>query len=408
VLESVKLEDAQSMLTDLVNPLPGEHVPLLRACGRVASRDVFADYDLPSIPQAAVDGYALPSGEAGGDNRNYVVKEHLRPGEMPGFPLEQGSVTRVITGGPVPDGTGAVIPYEATRFVKDNVTFMKRISPGSNLKLPGEDFCSGDLLVRSGSLLTPGLIGVLAAYGRKKVDVFRRPRVAVLSLGQEIVPYHTKPFPGQVRDSNGPLLSALVQRAGGLVTGVDIAAAGDSPRSNSRLLESFLEQSDLVLTVGGAASGFFDRALYIIRQAGARLLFRGIKIKPGSHSGGAVSNGKLIISLSGNPAACAVGYHLLVAPVLRIMQGLNAYIPVFPAVCAGFFKKNGGKRRFLQGVAAYGREGGWTVKILPGQKSSMLRSLIDANALVELPPGRRPLVEGDEVKMLLLNALGDV
>ncbi|KUK81837.1 MAG: Molybdenum cofactor synthesis domain protein, partial [Pelotomaculum thermopropionicum] len=271
---------------------------------------------------------------------------------------------------------------------------------------PGEDFKSGDLLAQSGSLVSPGLIGVLAAYGRRQVEVYRRPRVAVLSLGQEIVPYYYKPAPGQVRDSNGPLLAALVRRDGGLVAGVDIANTVNPAQLKHRLLEGFLEQSDLVLTVGGAASGFFDRALYILRQVGARLLFRGIKIKPGSHSGGAVSNDKLIISLSGNPAACAVGYHLLAAPVLRAMQGRKTYAPVIPAVCTGSFKKNGGTRRFLQGVAACGRKGGWTVKVLPVQKSSMLRALIDANALVELPPGRPPLNEGDEVRMLLLNASG--
>ncbi len=402
MLENVKLEDAQELILSLVTPLPAETVPLLDTLGRVIYRDIHASNDLPPCDQSAVDGFAVSASEKE-KVHSYIVKELLKPGEMPGCALNPGQAAGVVTGGPVPGGTVSVIPYEITRLEGDHLTFTGDLIPGENIKPRGEDFKTGDLLTQSGTVLNPGLAGALAAFGRSKVAVFRRPRVAILGLGQEIVPCQAMPLPGQIRDSNGYLLAGLARQHGALVTSVELAGGG-SLSEIKKQLENLLRQSDILLTTGGTASGVSDQALYAVRQTGAKLLFWGVQIKPGSHSGAAVCDNKLIISLSGNPAACAAGYHLLAAPVLRLLQGLNPWPRRFTAVCTSSYKKRGGPRRFVQANLEIDQNG-LKVTILPGQKSSMLRGLLNnGNVLIDLPAGHQPLEEGAEVSVIQLDS----
>lgn len=402
MLENVKLEEAQELILSLVTPLPAETVPLLEAPGRVIYRDMHASHDLPPCAQSAVDGYAVSEGRKG-KQYTFIVKEFLKPGEMPGSALAPGQAAGVVTGGPVPGGTIAVIPYEITRLKGDGLTFTEEIVPGENIKPQGEDFRAGDLLARRGTALSPGLAGALAAFGRSEVAVSRRPRVAILGLGQEIVDCRATPLPGQVRDSNGPLLAGLAQRHGAEVAGVELAGGGSLAQIKDQM-EKMLRQADVVLTTGGTASGASDQALGAVRQTGAKLIFWGVRIKPGSHSGAAARENKLIISLSGNPAACAAGYHLLAAPVLRLLQGLEPRPRRITAVCASAYEKRGGPRRFVQGNLEIDQRG-LKVNILPGQKSSMLRGLLNnGNVLIDLPAGHPPLEEGDRVSVILLDS----
>lgn len=399
MLKNIKLEEAQDTLLSLITTLPHETIPLLQSLDRVTYREVFADSNLPPCPQAVVDGYAVNADPAGAPE-TYELTELLKPGERSKYPLLPGQAAGVATGGPLPAGTVAVIPQETARVEANCVASTGRFLPGENIKQPGEDFRTGDLLVSSGTRLGPGAIGVLAAYGHGKVAVIRKPRVAVLGLGQGVVPYQAAPEPGQVRDSNSPLLAALVMRDGGQVTG--LAATGAECAINLKEhLEILLQQSDLIITTGGAASGVYDQAIYMLRHVGARLLFWGVKIKPGAHSGAALCNRKFIIALSGNPAACAVGYHLLARPVLLALQGLNPHPQHIMASCKNSYPKKTGTRRFLQGYAD-SDEGKWGVTIIPGQKSSMLQAVLKSNALVELPQGRPPVEAGQDLAVILL------
>ncbi|HHW44514.1 MAG TPA: molybdopterin molybdotransferase MoeA [Desulfotomaculum sp.] len=349
-----------------------------------------------------MDGFAVHVDDVG-RRTSFVIKKCLRNGDLPVFPLKPGETVGVVTGGPLPGGTGAVIRRESIVIDGNRMVFTGEFSQGSNIRQAGEDFRAGELLVRRGTRLDPGTIGVLAALGESEVPVYRRPRVTILSLGREIVPCHVKPAPGQVRDSNGPFLASLVLRDGGEVTGVEVVGR-ESPAGIKKHLEKMLKQSDLVITVGGTASGACDQALQILREIGAGVLFWGVRIKPGGHSGAAALDAKPVLCLPGNPAACAVGYQLFAAPVLRAFQALNPYPPRLPALCTGSFPKKGGPRRFLRGCAVCG-QGGWEVSLLPGQKSSMLRSLINWNALIDLPAGHPPLEPGSRVPTLLLTPL---
>jgi len=274
------------------------------------------------------------------------------------------------------------------------------VEPGDNLKQPGEDFRAGDIIARRGTVIGPGLAATLAAFGISQVKVFPKPKVAVLSMGKNIVPWREAPAPGQIRDSNGILLAFLARRDGAEVTAVETACRMEPVQLKGRL-EKLLERADVVLTTGGAAYGDHDQALAAIRLTGARPLFWEVKIKPGSHSGAAVLNSRLIIALPGHPAACAVGYHLLVTPVLRILQGLAPEPVRITAVSDSALPKKGGPRRFVRGLA-YWHENQWHVSIPPGQKSSMLRSLLNYNALLDIPAGSPPVEKGQTVSLILL------
>ncbi|TEB15799.1 Molybdopterin molybdenumtransferase [Pelotomaculum sp. FP] len=400
MLRNVKLEEAQDILLSLTAPLPGETVPLLQALGRVAARDLYADQSLPPCPQAVVDGYAVCAGVNSCGGGGYVVKERLSPGKTATSPLSSGQAAYVATGCALPAGTTAVVPHEIARLSGERVVFTEEVLQGDNIREPGEDFQAGSLLVSRGTRLSPGLTSVLAAFGKNNVTVFRRPKVAVLSLGGGVVSYHNIPEPGQLRDSNGPLIAALALEDGGQVTNVEVSG-GESAACLKEHLENLMQQADLVITTGGAASGDDDQATYMLKNIGAYLLFWGIKIKPGSHSGAAIVNNKIIIALSGNPAACAAGYHLLAGPVLRALQELPPYPKVLSATCTNSFHKEGGPRRFLQGYAVCDDKG-WSVTILPGQKSSMLQALTKSNALIDLPAGSPPVEKDQEVSIILL------
>jgi molybdopterin molybdotransferase len=398
MLTNITLEEAQELILDNLLPLPGQAVPLPQAAGRVCYQDICAPYDLPPVRQSAVDGYVVGAGGPAG--QKYKLVDSPPPGEYAEFSLGPGQAADVITGGPVPPGAVAALAWEFARVEYGYVVTTSDIKPNDNLKPAGEDFSRGDIIARRGGLCSPGLIGALAAFGISSVKVFARPRVAILGLGQEIVPYQSVPAPGQMRDSNGPLLAALVPGDGGQALGVE-TIGNAAPAHVKGRLEGLLRQADVLITTGGAASGASDQALDLIRQTGARVLFWGVKIKPGSHSGAAVLDSKLIIALSGNPAACVVGYHLLAAPPLRALQGIDPHQPHLGAVCTNAWPKKGGPRRFVRGHLFW-RQNKWRVTFLPGQKSSMLRSLIGYNALVDLSAGHPPVEEGQEVPVIPL------
>ncbi len=400
MLKDIILEEAQEIFLSRVTVLPAESLPLLQALGRVVCENVAAEHDMPPYAQAAMDGYAVPEGDCG----LYQVIERLLPGEMSTVSLKSGQAVGVVTGGPLPDGAAAVVEQEDVELQGEYIKYSNAIVRGGNIKPPGESFRKGDLLVRQGACLSPGIASVLAGYGKNEVAVHRQPRVAILSLGSDIVSCQDTPMPGQMRNSNGMHLAGLVVQEHGRVIGVEVVGA-DSPAQIRARYDNLLNESDILITIGGAASGVADQAFPLISQSDAEMLFWGVQIKPGSHSGVAAIGEKRIVSLPGSPAACAVSFNLLVVPVLRAMQGLKPYPAKISAVCTNDFIKKGGPRRFLL-ASAVCNHSGWSVTILPGQKSSMTKAFTrNCNALIDLPAGHSPVEKGAEVSVILLKSL---
>lgn len=392
----ISLEQAQNLILERVSAGPIERIALEQAWGRVLAVDIRAPHSLPAAAQSAVDGYALGDFEAPAGT-GFELKGMLKQDEISAHVLRSGESMGVFTGGRLPKGTGAVVPREKTSFEAGRLVVQERVKPGNNIKQAGEDYQEGELLAAAGSILDPGAIALLAAYGYGTVKVYSRPSIAVFSLGANIVPHDSNPESGQVRDSNGPMLAALISQAGGEPAAVEVAATTDR-KALAEQLKNLLEQADLVILTGGSYSSEFFEARQVMEAAGAEILYWDVAVQPGSHPGTGYLNGKLLLSLSGNPAACAVGFHLFAAPAIKARLGLEAGNQWVHARCANGFSKAAVTRRLVRGRLSFNGDK-LEVEVLAGQKPSMMRSLVKCNALIDIPAGTPPVSSGDTVRV---------
>ncbi len=398
----ISLEEAQSIIIDRCSLLPVEEVSMLEAVGRVCAIDITADRDLPAGPQSAVDGYAVGDG-GHGDSGIYTLKGSFLLGEHPAVLLEPGEAWGVATGGDLPPGTAAVFPKERSTVEDGQLIAQEPFKPGTNIKTVGEDFTTGEPLIGRNTRITPGAIAVLAAFGHNQVLVYRRPRVALASISTNLIPWHMAPDPGQTRDCNIPLMTAMVIQNGGLVP-VSLTNDGDIAPA-PEVISALLADADILILIGGSFASAGNEAALLMEGIGADLLYWDVEVQPGSHTGASLLDGRLVLALSGNPAASGVGFQLFAVPALRAMQGLNPEPVYVKACCRNGFPKKSGSRRFIRGKVDW--DGGWNVTVQPGQKPSMIRSLVGCNALIDIPGGSPPIEVGQEVTALLLNPYFD-
>lgn len=400
MLKDISFEEAQQQINTLVSSLDAEELPLDQLIERVLAKDLIAPRHLPDSGQSAVDGFALGS-EADPASSRFVVKGCLELGDNPEQVIGPGEALGVMTGGLLPSGCVGVVPHERTVIQGDYLSVLEQVKPNQNIKQAGEDFAEGELLFKSGSRLDPGSIALMAAYGIKSAPVFKKPRVSVLAMGQNVIDYRENTKAGQTRDANSPLLGALIWQDGGL-PGSSLLVAGKSLPEIGGSLEALLNDADVLISSGGTYTRGEDDLIRVVEKIGAQMVFWGVNIMPGSHLGMAKKGNQFIVLLSGNPTACFVGYHLFTAPILHIMQGLRGGFSVKEAVCINGFAKKSGSRRFIRGHARASSEG-WEVEVLPGQKPSMIRSMLGCNALIDVPAGNRGLTMGDKVSIIPLN-----
>lgn len=391
------LEEAQLMIRSRCSRLPSEEVSILEAVGRICAVELRADGDLPAQAQSAVDGFAVA--DQGIDNAGqYWLTGISLLGDNPRDALQPGQAWGVSTGTNLPPSTTAVFPQEKTTRAENTIFAQEPYKPGNNIKQAGEDYAKGDLLMAPGMCLTPGAIALLAAFGIGQVPVYQKPRVAVISVSRNIIPWDRQPEPGQTRDCNIPLITALVLENGGVVTATRIIGDDNIPTLDT--FNELLERADILVMVGGTYAARGDEAPLFMQQLGAEVLYWDVPIQPGSHTGAAMLGSKMLFALSGNPAACAVGFQLFAAPALQTMQGLKGELSPVRAACRNGFNKKSGSRRFIRGLAEW--DNGWKVTVLPGQKPSMIRSLVNCNALIDMPGGSPPIEAGQEISILLL------
>lgn len=400
MLSNAGLEEVQQTLLRYCQPVEAESISILEAAGRISAESLYAESDIPACRQSAVDGYAVASGDSGTDS--YSIVGHLHLGETKCDSLQPGQAMGVLTGGDLPDGSIAVIPHEKAEVKDNNLIPLEAVKPGNNIKQPGEDYAAGKPLILCGSPVTAGHVGLLAASGKTSISVIRQPRVAILGLTRHVIPWQMTPEPGEIRDCNGPLLSVLARQDGGIPFSVEMA--GRSDKSFKTIAAELLEQADILIIIGGTYTEGENEARRLMEDLDAEVLYWDVPIQPGSHTGASYRNGRMLFALSGNPAACAVGYQLFVAPVIRAMQGLVPYLQRCPAKCINGFAKKSSSRRFIRGHASWNQEG-WKVRVLPGQKPSMITSLVDCNALIDMPAGSPQVNAGQDVSILLLNSL---
>ena len=323
----VTIEEALAELHKHFRPEPAsmDDVRVSDAMGRTLAQDVVAQIDVPGFDRASMDGYAViaeDTFDADDDNpRTLEIIGRCEAGQQISTSVDRDEAIEISTGAPVPRGSNAVVMVEHTRHVDSTLEIFRSAVPGENIAAAGSDIMTGELVLRKGETITPREVGVLAALGTERVKVFRRPRVAILSTGNELLPPGAPLTYGKIYDINASAIAASVVECGGEPTSLGIVP--DNPVAMEQKLKQALQQAELVLTSGSTSAGAGDLVYRIIDKLGKPgVLVHGISVKPGKPALVAVVNGKPLIGLPGYPTSALMIFHALVAPILREMSGL--------------------------------------------------------------------------------------
>jgi gephyrin len=406
----IPVEEALTQVLAHAAPLPPVTLPSGEALGHFLAADVIAPEPLPPFRASIVDGYAVHAADGPGD---YPVLGHITAGRLPTIAIRPGATAYITTGAPVPDGADAVVMVEDSIRLSDGdqptVRLTRGVAPGVNVRPVGFDVTQGQIVLTAGERLGPAEIGLLATVGAARVAAHPRPIVGVLSTGDELVEPGTPPAPGQIRDSNRPMLMAAAAAVGGVP--LDLGVAPDVRAAIEERLHRGLAESDILLTSGGVSVGGLDLIKPLLEET-AHVHFGRLLMKPGKPCTFATAevNGRLrlIFGLPGNPVSSLATFYLLVEPAIRRLAGRGD--PTNRRVHAVLAQelvldvdRPEYHRATLRWDAALNHGHGGFVAVSTGrQASSRLLSMRSANALLELPTGRAPLPEGAVVSALLI------
>jgi molybdopterin molybdotransferase len=357
-----------------------------------------------------MDGYAIVAADtamAASDNPVLLkVIDNIPCGAVPAQEVRSGCASRIMTGAMLPDGADAVIMLEMTEeYVEGEQTFIavkRRIEPAANVSAVGSEIEAGRRLIERGRRLAAGEITLLATYGWTKVPVYRRPVVAILSTGSELLDVEQPLEPGKIRDSNTAMLAALVREEG--ASPLVIGTVRDDTVAAEAIVERMLEQADAAITTGGVSVGDYDIMVDVFAKWNGTMLFNKVAMRPGSPTTAGVLKDKLLFSLSGNPGACFVGFKLFVRPLLGVLQGAwleEGGLPRETAVLGEDYPKVNAYPRYLRGRRRIER-GVVSVAPLENNQSGAMVSIQDADCLIVIPPGGKGLLAGEVVDVVSL------
>jgi len=403
VLSMPSAQEALKAILARAVPLSSRRVSIDEALDRILAEDVVATEDLPPFPNSAMDGFAVRAEDVATATREQPVRLRVLAdapaGTVVACEVRSGTAVRIMTGASLPPGTEAVVPVEHTASTSAEVTVLRPVRKGGNLRQAGEDVRTGERVLVQGAVLRPAEIGLLAALGRTEVALLPPPRVAVLTTGAELVEAGLRPGPGQVRDANIHGLCAQVRA-------VD-AQARPFPRipDERSLVEAALRQAletcDVVLTNGGVSAGDYDFMKETLERLGAEPIFCQVNQKPGRPLMFWMLQGKPVFGLPGNPVAAMVCFEVYVRPALRKMMGHTLlFRPRVEAVLTEDYRKGGGDRRthWLR-VLARSEGGRWAATATGPQGSGILSSMTRANAIAEIPEAAGDLAAGTRVEL---------
>lgn len=391
-------EQARALILGQVSPLEPEQVSLPDAVGRIIAEDLTADWDLPSCDNSAMDGYAVRTGDCR-TGTGLQVCGYLPAGSEGSFTVEPGTTIKVMTGSRIPAGADAVIPYEELIEQPGQVVLQQPVVRGQHIRFKGEDIRAGELVIRSGTLLRPPEIGLLAAFSRTGVAVVRQPKVAILATGDELVDLGQLPGPGQVVNSNLYALAAALREIG--AEPVLLAIARDNRESHLHGMTQGLE-ADALITTAGVSAGDHDLVRDILTELGVQLLFWRVAIKPGGPTAFGVRGRTPVFSLPGNPVSSMVTFEAFVRPALLRMMGHTRVLRrTVPAVLQEAIRKKPDKVNFLR-VRLVEEAGRYLAFLSGNQQTSYLKTMVQADGIVVLPKERTEFSVGEELQVQLL------
>ncbi len=401
----ISVHDALTMILETVSPLAGERVGLLQAVGRVLTEEIRSEREVPPFANSAMDGYAVrweDVRDASADQPvALTIQEVIQAGAVPAQAVTTGTASKIMTGAVIPPGADTVIRVEDTKEHDGRVRIKRQERPGTHIRANGEDIRRGQMVLEKGRVLRPADIGVLASIGRSTVLVRQRPRVAILSTGNELVEVDEVLRPGQIVNSNAYALAAAVQKAGCQPVPLEIA------RDTLEEIRTALNEAvrhDVVLSTGGVSVGDFDFVKAAMDELGIRRLFWQVAQKPGKPLTFGLLRERPYFGLPGNPVSALVCFYLYVHPALARMRGQEKlFLPVVSATVGEDIPKAKGLTEFVR-CRLTRTDGHYEVHSTGSQSSGVLSSLSLGEGLVIGPAELALLPEGMSVKVIVLDA----
>jgi molybdopterin molybdotransferase len=401
----INVDEALSILLNTIKlrrPEPTS-VPIEEASGRVITADILAPFDLPPFDRSAVDGYAVRA-------RDTFEASTFKPKILQLTSednIRKGLAKIIWTGNPLPKGSDAVIMLEYTKATNGKIEVLAALAPGKNISKKGEDVYKGNVVVASGTRLRAHHVSLLAALGLSEVDVAEKPKIAILSTGNELVELGNNPRPNQIINSNRFMISSLIAELGG--DPLNLGIAKDNQDEISAKITQGLNKADMVITTGGTSVGAHDLVTITINKLGKPgVLVHGVALRPGMPTGLAVLEGKPILILSGYPVAATIGFEVFARPVLHKLLGLeNEPRSMLKAKLIERVVGSLGRRVYLR-VNVFFRDGDFLVAPISTQGSGLLTPMTKANGYVIVPENREGLDEGEIVLAHLFAPIGGV
>ena len=395
------VEEALEQVLSRTPVLEAESLDVTEALGRVLAEPVVSRREIPPWPNSSMDGYAIRSADTRGGAARLKVVTHVAAGAMPSRAIGAGEAARIFTGAPLPDGADAVVPQEDVEASGEHVRVPATVARDAFVRPRGEDVRPGERVLEPGQRLGPAEIGLLATLGHSPVRVHRRPRVAILSTGNELADLGEEPGPGQIPNSNSYSLMAQALEAGAIPINLGIAR-DELPAIERRV--SSARQADVLLSSAGVSVGEFDLVREALTRSGATLHLWQVSMRPGKPITFGTLGRTLVFGLPGNPVSAMVTFELFVRPALLRMSGSAVlHRPRLSARARSRILNPGPRRGYLR-VRLRRRGDGFDAELTGEQGSAILRSMTLADGLVVVPPDST-VNEGDALEVIVLRAL---
>ncbi len=378
-----------------VHELPG-------SLGFILTEDVIAKDHSPLFDNSAMDGFAvIVSDVEQATPENPVMlflKGTIQAGDQPEISLQKGEAIKIFTGAAIPPSTQAVVMREYVEESGDRIKVKRPVRIGENIRRQGEEYQPGEQIFPRGTLITPPVLGMLAHLGYTEIPVFRKPQVAVLITGNELVQPGEQPQPGQIRDSNSFTLSAMLDEMNN--SAIEIKRVSDEETELRNAFSDSLQKADVLISVGGISMGDYDLVKSTVEDLGVSTVFWKVAMKPGKPNYFGILDKKLVFGLPGNPVSAAVSFHTLVCPALNKMSGIETDSEqLLQAKLLNFVRKKAGRLEFLRGKYYRNFNGELLVEPDKSQGSHMLTGLANANCLIYLPRDETEFKEGQIINI---------
>ena len=397
----ITVDQAISIVLQRIEPLGSEAIPLEHAHGRVLAEDVRADIDLPPFDRARMDGYAVRAADVVTVPVKLRVIGEIAAGAQFDRNLNAGEAIKIFTGAPVPPGADAVQKVEVTRANGTSVEVLESVAPGQFITPRASEIAAGEVIATPGREIGPAELAVLASFGYAQVRVGRRPRVAVISTGSELVDVTTKPDAAQIRNSNTYTIGAYAKRAGAIVD--DLGTVEDTPETTRDALIRAADNRDIVITSGGVSMGDYDLVKAALNEIGAEVFFDKVSIRPGKPTVFARRAKTFFFGLPGNPVSTSVTFNVFARPAIRKMQGdATPSLPLVRARLARSLKDASSRRSYLPARLSI-EDGRAMVDALKWGGSSDLVAFMKATALIVVAEEVHEIEAGELVDVVLLD-----